>query len=96
MGTPCAPTVVNLLMGNFESKALARWEGTKPLLWLRYIDDVLIVIQDSEEETHKLVSHLNQQMSIIKFTSEISTQSIDFLDITFFKGPRYYATGILD
>ncbi len=41
MGTSVAPTWANLFMGKLETAALNSWRGTPPLLWLRYIDDIL-------------------------------------------------------
>ncbi len=49
---------------------------TSPILWKRYIDDILIGNQQSLSE---FVSYLNSAHSTIKFISE---SSIDFLDLT--------------
>ncbi len=43
-----------------------------------------------------LVQHLNARLKTISFTSQHSLQSIDYLDITIFKGPRFHTSGILD
>ncbi len=96
MGTPVAPTLANLFMGKLEATALNSWTGTQPILWLRYIDDVLLLLQDSEDTLTDLVAHLNSQMASIKFTFTCSNNSIDFLDITLYKGPRYLQEGRLD
>ncbi len=85
-------------MGKVEATALNSWPGTPPLLWLRYIDDVLLLLEDTPSVLLNLVEHLNKQVASasIKFTVEHSTESIDFLDVTLFKGPRFRQTGQLD
>ncbi len=96
MGTPVAPTLANLFMGKVEHEALSAWGGTQPLVWLRYIDDILVIMEDSQEKLLELVKHLNARISTIKYTAEISDKSIDFLDLTIFKDPRYQQEGVLD
>ncbi len=96
MGTPVVCTLANLFMGKVEHEALSAWGGTQPLVWLRYIDDILVIMKDSQEKLLELVKHLNARISTIKYTAEISDKSIDFLDLTIFKGPRYQQQGILD
>ncbi len=96
MGTPVAPTLANLFMGKLESAALNNWSGTQPLIWLRYIDDILTLFPGTEEELQQLLTHLNAQLNTIKFTLESSRHKIDFLDVTLFKGERFYSTGCLD
>ncbi len=96
MGTPVAPTLANLFMGKLEAQALSTWEGTQPLVWLRYIDDILMILDSNEEELSRLLAHLNTQISTIKFTASWSSDSIDFLDVTIFKGERFKAIGKFD
>ena len=43
MGTRMAPAFADLFMEEFERKALEGFVG-KPFLWLRYIDDILVVL----------------------------------------------------
>ncbi len=95
-GTSVAPTLANLFMGKVERDALQAWSGTQPIIWLRYIDDILLILEDSQGVLLDLLRHLNGRMSSIKFTVEHSTKSIDFLDVTIFKGPRFHESGILD
>ena len=96
MGTPVAPTLANLFMGKVEATALNSWQGTPPLLWLRYIDDIFLLLEDTPNVLLDLVEHLNKQVASIKFTVEHSNESINFLDVTLFKGPRFRHTGQLD
>ena len=59
------------------------WNGTKPILWKRYIDDILFFWQGSEEELTAFVTHLNGQHDYIEFEAsyDISTRSVPFLDM---------------
>ncbi len=47
MGTPVAPTLANFFMGKVERDNLDTWHGTQPLVWLRYIDDILVILEDT-------------------------------------------------
>ncbi len=96
MGTPVAPTWANLFMGKLETDALSRWQGTLPLLWLRYIDDVFTLFPGPQDELDALLIHMNSQMTTIEFTMECSKHKINFLDITAFKGERFHSEGVLD
>ena len=47
------------------------------------------------EELHEFIGGLNKMQRKIKFTAEISTHLCNFLDLTIYKSPTFYATGIL-
>ena len=96
MGTPVAPTLANLFKAKVEEDAISSREGTQPLVWLRFIDDILVIMESTPVEMHNLVAHCNSRTGSIQYTAEVSNNCIDFLDITIFKGPRYARTGILD
>ena len=80
MGTRMAPAYANLFMGEFERKALKDY-ADQPFLWLRYIDDILMVWTHGEEKLDNFITYLNNIHPTIKFTSERSTTSIPFLDV---------------
>ena len=80
MGTRMAPAYANLSMGEFERKALKDY-ADQPFLWLRYIDDILMVWTHGEEKLHNFITYLNNIHPTIKFTSERSITSIPFLDV---------------
>ena len=80
MGTKMAPAFANLFMGEFERKALEGY-AYKPFLWLRYIDDILMVWTHGNEKLESFIAYLNGIHPTIKFTSERSTTSIPFLDV---------------
>ena len=81
MGTKLAPSFANLFMGDFEEKFVYTYK-LQPFLWKRFIDDIFIIWTHGAEELSNFVSHLNSCHRTIKFTSESSDKSIDFLDVT--------------
>ena len=95
MGTKMAPSYANLFMAELEEELLKK-SPTDPILWKRYIDDILCIWPGSQQSLDTFVEYLNGAHPTIKFTSESSPYSVDFLDITIYKGDRYRSTGILD
>ena len=81
MGTATAPNYANLFMDRFETKALANWP-LKPLIWLRFIDDIFIIWTHGEDKLDEFITYLNSIHPTIKFTHESSTTQINFLDTT--------------
>ena len=79
MGTGVAPNYANLFMDRFETKALEGWDK-KPLLWLRFIDDIFMIWTHVSNELDKFIKYLNEIHPKIKFTHESSTTEINFLD----------------
>ena len=63
---------------------MKKWQGCKPLLYKRFIDDVFFVWSSTEDELKAFLNHMNSQHSYIKFTStyNIQTKSVPFLDLT--------------
>lgn len=84
MGTKMAPSYANIFMGVLEQKMLQTTD-LQPSIWLRYIDDIFAIYRASEDEVHEHINHLNEFHPTIKFTSEISRYSINFLDVTVFR-----------
>ena len=96
MGTRCAPQFANLFLATLEERALASWQGTKPKLWLRFFDDVLMLWKGNQQELQSFHNHLNQQMASIHFTMESSPDQAVFLDLHITKGSRFREQRILD
>ncbi len=95
MGTRMAPAYANIFMAELEEKLLINYHK-KPLLWKRYIDDILCIWPGPPQELDLFIQYLNQSHPTIKFTHERSTNSIDFLDLTIYKGRRHATSLILD
>ena len=47
MGSPVSAVIANLVMENVEQRALAS-SPVKPLLWKRYVDDVISTVSKNE------------------------------------------------
>ena len=82
MGTKCAPTYASLFMGRFEEMHILPKIRDKVLLYVRYIDDLLMVWKDSEEELIKFLEELNKKHPTIKFDYQYSREKVNFLDTT--------------
>jgi len=95
MGTRMAPSYANLFMADLEEKLLAGYH-IKPILWKRYIDDILIVWPGDQDSLRDFVRYLNNAHPTIKFTYECSNTSVDFLDLTLYKGVRFNRINKLD
>ena len=50
-------------------------------LWIRFIDDIFFIWTHGQEKWNSFFKNLNSFHDSIKFTSEISTQSVPFLDM---------------
>ena len=79
MGTKVAPTIANLVMGDFEHQHVYSYH-LQPLIWLRLIDDNFMIWTHGRESLNDFIHHLNSVHPIIKFTYEISETSAIFLD----------------
>ena len=95
IGTKMASAYANIFMEELEEKLLENYP-TKPILWKRYIDDVLCIWPGKQEDLDTFIQYLNRSHPTIKFTYESSPTSVDFLDITIYKGDRYISHNKLD
>ncbi|CAJ0958429.1 unnamed protein product [Ranitomeya imitator] len=89
MGAAFAPSYANLFMGSWERQIffvnpIAYIE--KVLFWVRFIDDILMVWQGSEQDLLTFLDILNNNTMNIKLTCKYSQVSLDFLDIQITKG----------
>ena len=94
MGTTMAPALASIVVAYYEEEYLSRLQ-LKPLLWRRYIDDILIVWPHSRHDFLVFFEGLNHVHPNLKFTMEISYMSIQFLDLTISKDLGFLRTGLL-
>ena len=92
MGAAFSPTIANIFMSVFFRKFL-QTQKSKPLVLKRYIDDIFIIWTESLE---KFLSELNKVHPSVHFTQQHCSTSIDFLDITIFKGTGFEYINLLD
>ena len=98
VGTKCVPTSANLFMASQEQEFLSVLQkGTPiPMLWIRYIDDIFVIWPDTEPTFLDFFYLLNSDHPNIRYTHDLSTSSIAFLDRTVRKGQRFSESVILD
>jgi len=58
MGTRMAPSYANIFMGELE-KHLLQNTTYKPAVWWRYIDDILVLWNNGEEQLQKFLKEIN-------------------------------------
>ena len=79
----------------WEVAALSKCSKS-PILYLRYLDDILIIWPHSKEEFWNFFKILNQQDENIKLKATVSDQSVDVLDVTIYKGTHFETSGYID
>jgi len=82
MGTRKAPSYANLFMGLLEENFLNSL-SLKPLVWLRFIDDIFIIWHHGKEQLNDFLNKL-QNFSILDVSWNISDKVITFLDVDIF------------
>lgn len=84
MGTRMAPSYANLFMATIEKQFLSD-QILKPEIWLRFIDDVFLIWNHSEQDYLEFFENLNNLNNYLKYTEDHSTKEINFLDVTIYK-----------
>ena len=91
MGTPMAPNYANLFLEDFEEQLLDDFfkkNNLKPLIWLRYIDDIFFIWTHGEESLKEFLNFAQQYSEEKKMKSKItfeihqSENEVNFLDVT--------------
>ena len=95
MGKKFAPNYANIFLAQWEKYALRKCSKI-PQCFFRFLDDIFIIWPHTHKEFEDLFDILNNHHPTIKLKSSISKDSIDFLDLTIFKGPQFYEMGQLD
>ena len=95
MGKKFAPNYANLFLADWEREVLEK-APLKPKFYRRFLDDIFMIWEHSEESFHEFVNLLNTHHPSITVKAELDKQSINFLDTTVFKGNRFNSDGILD
>uniref|UniRef100_A0A8C5M9N9 Reverse transcriptase domain-containing protein n=1 Tax=Leptobrachium leishanense TaxID=445787 RepID=A0A8C5M9N9_9ANUR len=90
MGTRFAPSFANLYMSTWEEKITENKEDNI-ILYLRYIDDILMIWKGGEEDLVTFLNQLNTKDPNIKLESTWNRNTIDYLDLTIFsEGNKLY------
>ena len=81
MDTKMGLSYANLFVGDIENQFFNQFNGAKPELYGRNIDDCIGATSSSREELDHFITSVNSFHPALKYTSEISEISIAFLDI---------------
>ena len=84
MGTKMSPSYASLFMGKFEEDKLNH-SHHQPLIWLRFLDDIFLICEYSEEELLDFIKYLNNAHPSIIFTYQYSSEKATFLDVDIYK-----------
>lgn len=95
MGKRFSPRYADIFMAYFEKQAQLKTK-LKPLTYFRFLDDIFLLWIYSLQEFQEFLDTYNTHHPTIKFTANIQTQEIEFLDVTIFKGKRFQTQNILD
>lgn len=88
MGKKFASAYADIFMAAWETAALDKC-SIKPLYYYRYLDDIWGIWTYSESEFDRFLSTLNNHNPSIKLKATINEKTVDFLDTTTFKGPKF-------
>ena len=80
MGTKMAPSFASLFMGQLENDFLKTCDK-KPSFWLRFLDDIFLVWDHTENDLLEFFEKLNHFHDTIKFTYCYSKKEATFLDV---------------
>ena len=81
MGTKMGPSYANLFVGYVEEQIFKQYNGPKPELFGRYIDDCLGATSCTNDELEQFIQFVDSFHPALKFTWEVSDTVITFLDI---------------
>ena len=85
MGTTCAPPYASIFMAHLEEKFIYPLIRNATTLYLRYIDDIILIWTKSENELLIFFEKLNQQYPSRTFEMKYFKDKIEFLDTLIYK-----------
>ena len=80
IGTKFAPPYACIYMDEVEQKFLET-QDKKPLIWLRYIDDIFFIWTHGEQQLETFLNDLNSFSPNLNFASEKKKKSIPLLNL---------------
>ena len=94
MGTKMGPSYANLFVGFIEQQFFDKFDGTKPELYRRYIDDCFGATSCSRQELDYFITSVNSFHPAYKYTWVVCECSIPFLDINVSISGNRLSTGV--
>ena len=90
MGTPTAPQIASIFLDILESKLNSNKELIKPTIWLRYLDDILLIFSAKRNNIYNCKRKINNFLKSygklhknINFTWNTSNLNIDWKNYKF-------------
>ena len=81
MGSPLSPIIAEIFM-NYSENTFLNSAFLRPKLWLRYVDNCLLIWNHGEEKLQHFLIFVNNQHVNIKFAMETEVdQKLPFLDV---------------
>ena len=80
IGKKLAPGYTNMFLSIFERDLLDQYP-IKPLILLRYIDDIFMKWNESEDKLEDFLAYINTVSPAIQFTHAYSFKSVNFQDV---------------
>jgi hypothetical protein len=93
MGTPFA-VVYSCIFLHHHEQSILNTLSFQPLYFKRFIDDIFIIVQTKQQATEFINSYTSINKNIT-LTHDVG-ESVNFLDLTIFKGPRFNTSNLLD
>ncbi|CAJ0946809.1 unnamed protein product, partial [Ranitomeya imitator] len=86
MGTRFAPSYANIYVAKWEESYIISEGRLHPGLvtWRRFIDDILFIWDGPRSDLDRFIAGLNSNQYGLEFTPNISTTSINFLDLNIY------------
>ena len=80
IGTKLAPGYTNQFLSIFERNILNQYPA-KLSIWLRYVDDIFMIWNDSEDKLMDILAYINTVNPAIQFKHAHSSNSVSFPDV---------------
>lgn len=78
MGSPLGPILADLFMSKLEEK-VNRFSTNKPLIWIRYVDDIFCIFK-KDQNIDDFLKRINNWYLNRNFTIETETSNVRRLD----------------
>jgi hypothetical protein len=94
MGSPTGPLMANIFMDDFENKCMSKLKELGVNLYLRYVDDLFVTL-NNKNQVKVILDFFNCQHPNIKFTVELEENSkLSFLDVLVSRQLNQYHTSV--
>ncbi|CAH2293660.1 Hypothetical predicted protein [Pelobates cultripes] len=90
MGTSMAPMYANAYMYVYEKEHILEKYQSNIIAYYRFIDDLFIIWSGTCESAHKMVQDLNLLPTPVRFTADISTEKVHYLDLEISLGATHF------